>query len=341
MSHTLSIAVIGATGNVGRQVLSILAERRFPCAKVHAVASPQSKGKKVSFGEEQILTVESIEEIDFAAIDIAFFAAGSAVSQRYARKAAAEGCIVIDKSSYFRMHEDVPLVIPEVNPHALEGVEESGIIAVPNCALSILLTGMAPLIERYGIRKIVATSLQSVSGAGKAAMDELYYQTKGKFTTENHPAVIFGKAIAFNVIPQIGEIESDGLAAEERKMIQELQKILDRSCEMHVTCIRVPVFVGHSLSVYAECVEEVSHEEVYAMMEECEGSSYVRADEPSAQPTPIDIVGEDPVFMSRLRIDPVDARKIQMWILGDNLRQGAALAAVKIAELLYQEGYVG
>lgn len=328
------VAVVGATGNVGRAMLSILADRRFPASEVVALASKRSLGKEVSYGEIDILKVKALEDYDFADTDIALFSPGSAVSKIYAPKAAATGCVVIDNTSQFRMDENIPLVIPEVNADALKDFRKTNIIANPNCSTMQMLVALKPLHDLAKIKRIVVSTYQSVGGAGKPAMDELFDQTKALFLNDKKEASIFTKPIAFNVIPHIDVFMDNGATKEEWKMVVETKKILDPSIEVIATCVRVPVFVGHAEAVFVEFEKPISVDEARAVLENANG--VVVYDEPrdGGYSTPLECVGEDAVFVSRLRRDPTIANGLAMWIVSDNLRKGAALNTVQIAEEL-------
>jgi aspartate-semialdehyde dehydrogenase len=337
---TYTVAVVGATGNVGREMLAILAEREFPVGKVHAIASRSSLGKEVSFGMEAILKVETLDDFDFSNVDIALFSPGSQVSKVFAPKAAAAGAFVIDNTSYFRMQPDVPLLVPEVNPETMELADKRRIIANPNCVALPLVMVLKPIHDLAHIKRVVVTSFQSVSGAGKKAMDELYSQTKSRFLYQEPEPTAFAKPIAFNVLPMIGEMNKDGSTQEEEKVAQETQKMLDPEIQVAVSCVRVPIFVGHSMAVTIECTKPCEVEEVIAALVAFPGVRVQQEQDPSRQLTPIDIVGEDDVFVSRIRKDPTVPYGLQLWIVSDNLRKGAALNAVQIAEQLVAEGYV-
>jgi len=324
-----NIAVVGATGNVGREILDILVERKFPVNAVYAVASEQSVGKKVSFGDD-LLKVEALSSFDFSKVDIALFSAGSAVSEKYGL-IAAQHAIVIDNTSYFRTFDDIPLVIPEVNREALGQYSNRNIISNPNCAVMQMLLALKPLHDHTRIKRVVVTTFQSVSGAGKAAMDELFMQTKGKYMNEALPNHVFPKQISFNVIPKIGDFDKVGNTGEELKIIAETKKILDPDIEVSATCVRVPVFLGHSESVNVEFDEYISAETAHEILENAPG---VILHHPSAVFTPIECVGDDEVYVSRIRQDNSRENCLNMWIVSDNLRKGAALNAVQIAEEL-------
>jgi aspartate-semialdehyde dehydrogenase len=327
-----NIAVVGATGNVGRVILDILSERQFPINEIHAIASSNSKGKQISFGEQR-LVVQSLDHFDFNGIDIAFFSPGSKVSAQFA-PIAAKSCIVIDNTSHFRMDKTIPLVVPEVNAWSIANYETHNIIANPNCVALPITVALAPLHKISPIKRIVVTSFQSVSGAGKAQMDELYTQTKGKYMNSNIPPHKFPKQIAFNLIPHIGDFNDDGYTQEEQKVADEIQKILDQNIQVTATCVRVPVFVGHSISINVEFEDHISAEDARNALEE--QNSIVVMDNPefSNYCTPVDCVGEDPVFISRIREDKSLKNGLNLWIVSDNLRKGAALNAVQIAEEL-------
>ncbi len=323
-----NVAVIGATGNVGREILAILAERDFPVANIFAVASQASLGKEVSFGEEKLLKVVSIDSLNFKEIDLAFFAAGSEVSKQYAREFADAGAIVIDKSSYFRMNKNVPLVVPEVNSEELR--EHSNIIASPNCSVTPIVMALKLLHEQAQIKRIVVSTYQSVSGAGKSAMEELFKQTKSILMYQEVEQKVLPRRIAFNVIPQIDEFLPTGETKEEWKMIAEIKKILGEEIEISATCVRVPVFVGHSAAVNVEFEESISVSEAKSLLKKMPGIRVMDRD----YATPLDVVREDEVLVSRIRKDSSVDSGLNLWIVGDNLRKGAALNAVQIAEYL-------
>ena len=330
------VAVVGATGNVGREILKILSERRFPASEVVALASRKSVGKQVSYGEIEILKVQALEDYDFTDTDIVLSSAGSSISKQFAPKAAAAGAVVIDNTSHFRMEPNVPLVIPEVNAHALKDFRTSNIIANPNCSTMQLLVALKPLHDAAKIKRIVVSTYQSVSGAGKEGMDELFDQTKAIYMNDSKPAVKFTKPIAFNLIPHIDVFMDDGSTKEEWKMVNETKKIMDPAIDVTATCVRVPVFVGHSESVNVEFHNPITVDEARELLAEADG--VVLQDEPrnGGYCTPIECVGEDGVFVSRLRADHTVKHGLNMWIVSDNLRKGAALNAVQIAEELIQ-----
>jgi aspartate-semialdehyde dehydrogenase len=329
------VVVVGATGNVGREMMNILAERQFPIDEIAAVASPRSTGDVVDFGDggEQ-LRVRNIEHFDFAGWDIALFAAGSSVSKAYAGQAAAAGCTVIDNSSYFRMDPDVPLIVPEVNAHAIAGYVKKNIIANPNCSTAQLVVALKPLHDAATIKRVVVATYQSVSGAGKAGMDELFEQSRNIFVGQANDQGKFTKQIAFNVIPHIDDFLDDGSTREEWKMVVETKKILDPKIKVSATCVRVPVFVGHSEAVNIEFEKEISAAEAQAILREAPGVMLVDKREDGGYVTPIECVGEYATYVSRVREDPTVESGLSLWCVSDNLRKGAALNAVQIAELL-------
>lgn len=328
------IAVVGATGNVGREILEILSERNFPVSEVVALASRNSQGKQVSFGDNQVLEVQVLDDYDFSDTDIALFSPGSNVSKVHAPRAAEQGCVVIDNTSYFRMEEGIPLVVPEVNADALRDYAIRNIIANPNCSTAQMVVALKPLHAANPIKRVVVSTYQSVSGAGKDAMDELYDQTKALYMHDHKEPKKFTKRIAFNVIPHIDSFMDDGQTKEEWKMVEETKKILDENIQVTATCVRVPVFVGHSESVNIEFTNPITVEEVYDLLENAEGLTVVDRRENGGYITPLECVGEDGVFVSRIRKDPTVPNGINMWVVADNLRKGAALNAVQIAETL-------
>ena len=330
------VAVVGATGNVGREFLSLLAERKFPADDVVALASEKSAGRKVSFGEDDTLTVKDLAKFDFKGIDLVLSSPGAKVSAESSPRAAKAGAVVIDNTSYFRMDPDVPLVVPEVNPDALAGYRKRGIIANPNCSTIQMVVALKPLHDLARIRRVVVATYQSVSGAGKEAMDELFNQTRGIFVNEpaHRHQKKFTKQIAFNVIPHIDVFMEDGATKEEWKMAAETRKILDPDIKVIATCVRVPVFVGHAEAVTVEFERPITVEAAQAALREAPGVSVIdyRADE--GYVTPVECVGEDAVYVSRLRKDPTVENGLSFWCVSDNLRKGAALNAVQIAEAL-------
>ncbi|MES2033833.1 MAG: aspartate-semialdehyde dehydrogenase [Pseudomonadota bacterium] len=336
------VAVVGATGNVGRELFNILEEVNFPVDKIHAIASRKSIGVEVSFGEK-ILKCEDIEQFDFSTVDIVLMSAGGTVSKAWSEKIGKAGAIVIDNSSTWRMDPDVPLVIPEVNPDAVEGFRKKNIIANPNCTTMGLLVAIAPLHRAAKIKRIVVSTYQSVSGTGKAAMDELWDQTKGVFVLGAPEPKVYHKQIAFNVIPQCDVFLDDGSGdtKEERKMADETHKILDPNIRVSTTSVRVPVFVGHGETVNIEFENALDDDEAREILREADGVVVIDKREDGGYATPKDVQGEFPVFVSRIRKDPSLEHGLSLWVVSDNLRKGAALNAVQIAQLLHERGLIG
>jgi len=334
------VAVVGATGNVGREMLNILAERQFPIDEIAAVASSRSTGDQIEFGDTgRMLTVKNLEHFDFTGWDMALFAAGSGPTKTYAPKAAAQGCVVIDNSSLYRMDPDVPLVVPEVNPDAIDGYVMKNIIANPNCSTAQLVVTLKPLHDAATIRRVVVSTYQSVSGAGKEGMDELFEQTRAIFVGDPKENKKFTKQIAFNVIPHIdvflgADSGLDGYTKEEWKMTEETRKILDPDIMLTATCVRVPVFVGHSEAVNIEFERPLSVARAQSILREAPGIMLVDKREDGGYATPVECVGDYATFVSRVRIDPTVENGLALWCVSDNLRKGAALNAVQIAELL-------
>jgi len=333
------VAVVGATGNVGREILKILAEREFPAVEVVALASSRSAGKEVSFGEKEILKVQSLEDFDFKGTDIVLASAGGKISEAFAPRATAAGAVVIDNSSHFRMDEDVPLVVPEVNPEAIQGYKKRNIIANPNCSTIQMVAALKPLHDIAKIKRVVVSTYQSVSGAGKPAMDELFNQTRSVLQNQPRKREQFSKNIAFNVIPQIDVFMPGGGSKEEWKMIEETKKILaDDNIKVTATCVRVPVFIGHAEAVNIEFEKPLSAKEARNILRETEGILVVdKLDEEEGYVTPSEVPGEDGVFVSRIREDVSLENGLNMWVVADNLRKGAALNAIQIAEKLITE----
>ena len=328
------IVVVGATGNVGKEMLNILAEREFPVDEIMALASRKSLGTEVSFGERTLKT-RDLDQFDFTGWDIALFAVGSDATKIYAPKAAAAGCVVIDNSSLYRYDHDIPLVVPEVNPDAVMGYKKRMIIANPNCSTAQMVVALKPLHDRATIKRVVVSTYQSVSGAGKEGMDELWNQTKSIYNpTDNVPQSIFQKQIAFNVIPQIDVFLDSGETKEEWKMVAETKKILDPKIKVTATCVRVPVFVGHSEAINIEFEEFLDWEEATDILREAPGILVVDKREPGGYITPVECVGEYATYISRIRQDSTIENGLNLWCVSDNLRKGAALNAVQIAELL-------
>ena len=333
------VAVAGATGNVGREMLAILAERRFPVSEVVALASSRSVGKEVSFGE-RTLKCRALEHYDFSDTDICLMSAGGAVSREWSPKIGAKGCVVIDNSSAWRMDPDVPLVVPEVNAEAAKGFGRKNIIANPNCSTAQLVVALKPLHDKAAIRRVVVATYQSVSGAGKEAMDELFAQTRAVFVSDPVEAKKFPKRIAFNLIPQIDVFMDDGSTKEEWKMMVETKKILDPKIKLTATCVRVPVFISHSEAVNIEFERPISADEARDILSEAPGCLVVDRREPGGYVTPHEATGEDATYISRIREDPTIENGLNLWVVSDNLRKGAALNAVQIAEVLVNRGWL-
>jgi len=331
------IAVVGATGNVGREMLNVLVERRFPIQDVHALASRRSIGTEVSFGDRTI-KCQDLEHFDFAKADICLMSAGSSVAKEWAPKIGAKGCVVIDNSSCWRYDQDVPLVVPEVNADAIRGFTKKNIIANPNCSTAQLVVALKPLHDVATIKRVVVSTYQSVSGAGKEAMDELWQQTKSKYVpgTDVQPKK-FTKQIAFNCIPHIDVFMEDGYTKEEWKIRVETKKILDPKIKLTATCVRVPVFVGHSESVNIEFEKPISSEEAREILCNAPGILVVDKREPGGYVTPVEAAGEFATFVSRIREDETVQNGLAMWIVADNLLKGAALNAIQIAESMIQQ----
>jgi aspartate-semialdehyde dehydrogenase len=330
-----NVAVVGATGNVGREMLTILAERQFPVNEVHALASRRSVGLEVSFGEKT-LKCKDLEAFDFSKVQFCLMSAGGAVSKEWSPRIAAKGCVVIDNSSAWRYDRDVPLIVPEVNADAIGGYARKNIIANPNCSTAQMVVALKPLHDRATIRRVVVATYQSVSGAGRDAMDELWTRTKDRYVpgNEDREPKKFPKEIAFNVIPHIDVFMEDGSTKEEWKMVAETKKILDHKIKVTATCVRVPVFVGHSEAVNIELEQPLSAEEARAILREAPGCLVVDKREPGGYVTPLEAVGEDATYISRIREDITVENGLNLWVVSDNLRKGAALNAVQIAELL-------
>ena len=333
------VAIAGATGNVGREMLSILAERRFPVSEVVALASSRSIGKEVSFGDKT-LKCKSLDHYDFSDTDICLMSAGGAVSKEWSPKIGAKGCVVIDNSSAWRMDPEVPLVVPEVNADAIRGFVAKYIIANPNCSTAQLVVALKPLHDRATIKRVVVATYQSVSGAGKEAMDELFSQTRAVFTSNPVETKKFPKRIAFNLIPQIDVFMDDGSTKEEWKMVAETKKILDPKIKLTATCVRVPVFISHSEAVNIEFEKPISADEARDILREAPGCLVIDRREPGGYITPHEAAGEDATYISRIREDPTIENGLNLWCVSDNLRKGAALNAVQIAEVLANRGWL-
>lgn len=325
------VAVVGATGNVGREIMNVLSEREFPADEVFAIASRRSQGTEVSYGDKTLKCLD-LEQFDFSRADICLMSAGSAVSKDWSLKIAAKGCVVIDNSSYWRMDMDVPLVVPEVNPEAVRGYTKKGIIANPNCSTAQMVVVLKPLHDRAKIKRVVVATYQSVSGAGKDAMDELWHQTKGKYVPGQEVAARkFPKEIAFNCIPQIDVFMEDGYTKEEWKMLVETKKILDPKIQVTATCVRVPVFVGHSEVLNIEFENPITAEEAREILREAPGVMVVDKRETGGYVTPIEAAGEFATYVSRIREDATVENGLVLWCVSDNLLKGAALNAVQLS----------
>ena len=327
------VVVVGATGNVGREMLNILAERQFPVDEIAALASRKSLGTEVTFGETT-LTTKDLDTFDFTGWDIALFAIGSDATKTYGPKAAAAGCVVIDNSSLYRYDPEIPLIVPEVHPQALHDYKNKNIIANPNCSTAQMVVALKPLHDAFGIKRVVVSTYQSVSGAGKAGMDELFEQSRAIFVGDPVEPAKFTKQIAFNVIPHIDVFLDDGSTKEEWKMVVETKKILDPKIKLNATCVRVPVFVGHSESVNIEFEKELSAEQAQEILREAPGIMLIDKREDEGYVTPVESAGDSATYISRVREDPTVENGLALWCVSDNLRKGAALNAVQIAELL-------
>ncbi len=327
------VAVVGATGNVGREMLDILAERGFPVSEVVALASARSLGTEVSFGDKT-LKCKVLDHYDFSDTDICLMSAGGSVSKEWSPKIGAQGCVVIDNSSAWRYDAEVPLIVPEVNADAIVGFTKKNIIANPNCSTAQLVVALKPLHDEYTIKRVVVSTYQSVSGAGKEAMDELFTQTRAVFVTDPVEPKKFPKRIAFNLIPQIDVFMEDGFTKEEWKMMAETKKILDPKIRLTATCVRVPVFISHSESVNVEFEKTVSADEARDILREAPGCLVIDKHEPGGYITPYEAAGEDATYISRIREDTTVENGLAFWCVSDNLRKGAALNAIQIAEVL-------
>ncbi|UWR33867.1 aspartate-semialdehyde dehydrogenase [Sulfitobacter sp. W027] len=331
------VAVVGATGNVGREMLNILAERQFPVDEIVALASRRSLGSEISFGDKTLKS-KDLDTFDFTGWDIALFAVGSEATKKYAPAAAKAGCVVIDNSSLYRYDQDVPLIVPEVNPEAVHGYSKKNIIANPNCSTAQMVVALKPLHDRAKIKRVVVSTYQSVSGAGKEGIDELWDQTKSIYNpTDDKPATKFTKQIAFNVIPHIDVFLEDGSTKEEWKMVAETKKIIDTSIKVTATCVRVPVFVGHAEAINIEFEDHLDEAEARDILREAPGIMVIDKREDGGYVTPVECVGDFATFISRIRQDSTIDNGLNLWCVSDNLRKGAALNAVQIAELLGRE----
>ncbi len=338
---SLTVAVVGATGSVGQEILNILAERSFPVKELVPIASGESLGKEVSFGDGNALSVEALEDNDFAGIDLAFFAISADLAAQFVPVATAAGAIAIDNSSHFRMDPDVPLVVPEVNSDALADCARKKIIANPNCSTAQLVVALKPLHDEARIKRVVVATYQSVSGDGKAAMDELFSQTRAFYANEPIAPQHFTKQIAFNLIPHIDDFMADGETREEWKMAAETQKILDPEIKLIATCVRVPVFIGHSEAVSIEFHQPLSPDRARELLGHAPGCVVVDESEDGGYITPVECVGDFATFISRIRRDRTVENGLSLWVVSDNLRKGAALNAIQIAEGLVDRGLIG
>ena len=340
-----NVAVVGATGAVGREMLQTLAERKFPAAKVYALASSKSAGRELSYGEDDVIRVQALDSFDFSTADIALFSAGGETAKKFGTKAGDAGCIVIDNSSAFRMDDNVPLIVPEVNPNTVaDMLKQNGgrnIIANPNCSTAQLVVALKPLHDTYKVRRVVVSTYQATSGAGRPAMDELFNQTKGIFVNDEVRPELFTKQIAFNAIPHIDVFIDDGYTKEEWKMAVETKKILDTEIELVAHCVRIPVFIGHSEAVFVETERPVDENEARSLLREAEGVSVVDHRANEGYVTPVEAAREDSVYISRLRKDPSIENGLVFWCVSDILRKGAALNSVQIAELVAEKGLSG
>lgn len=329
------VAVVGATGAVGEALISVLVERKFPIAEFLPLASARSAGEKIEFGTREV-TVRDLTQCDFAGVDIAFFSAGGSVSREHAPRAAAAGAVVIDNTSEFRNAEDVPLVVSEVNPKAIAGYGQRGIIANPNCSTMQMLVALAPIHRAVGIERINVATYQSVSGAGRSGIEELGEQTAALLNFQPVRSTRFSKQIAFNVIPHIDEFQDNGYTREEMKMVWETRKILgDPTIQVNATAVRVPVFLGHAEAVHVETRDKITAEQVRELLQDAPGVKVIDTRKPGGYPTPVgDAAGQDAVFVGRIREDISHPRGINLWVVSDNIRKGAALNAVQVAELL-------
>ncbi len=330
------VAVVGATGAVGHAILECLDEIDFPVDEIEALASSASKGKEVSFGDKT-LKVQDLATFEFEGFDIALFSPGGSVSAIHAPRAAEAGCVVIDNTSYFRMDPDVPLVVPEVNRHALEGYRARNIIANPNCSTIQMVVACKPLHDIARIKRIVVATYQSVSGAGQAGMNELYHQTKSVFQIEEAAPKVFPVPIAFNLIPHIGDFLRNGATTEEQKMVEETKKILDPEIELAATCVRVPVFVGHGEAINVEFEEPMDVDQAFEALQDADGVVVMDRHEDGGYITPKEAAGDNAVFVSRLRQDDSVPYGLSFWCVSDNLRKGAAWNAVQIAQALSED----
>jgi len=331
-----NIAVVGATGNVGREILNILDSRNFPIKELHAIASSKSEGKKISYGEDKEIEVKDLEKFDFSKIDLVLSSPGSKVSEIFVPKATKSGAIVIDNTSFFRMKNDVPLIVPEVNPEEINNAKKK-IISNPNCSTIQMVVALKPIHDLFTLKKVIVATYQSTSGAGKLAMDELFHQTLDVYKNKPLKNKIFTKKIAFNLIPHIDKFLENGETKEENKMVEETKKILKSDLEIFSTCVRVPVFVGHGEAIYLETKKDIDLKKLITKLKKSPGLSLVDKHIDGGYVTPEESAGEDEVFISRLRLGRNDKKSLGLWVVADNLRKGAALNTVQIAELLIKK----
>jgi aspartate-semialdehyde dehydrogenase len=336
MNKKYDVAILGATGAVGEAMLSILEQRNFPVGKLFPLASSRSAGSTVTFRHQEI-TVLDVEGFDFSQVQIGLFSAGSSVSEKYAPIAAAAGCVVIDNTAQFRYDDDIPLVVPEVNPHAIAQYKNRGIIANPNCSTIQMLVALKPIHDAVGVERINVATYQAVSGTGKEAIEELAEQTRALFNHQEVKAEVYAKRIAFNVLPQIDIFMDNGYTKEEMKMVWETRKIMgDQGIMVNATAVRVPVFYGHSEAVHIETHKKISVDEVHALLEKAPGVQLMDKREPGGYPTAIDAAGQDATMVGRIREDISHPRGLNMWVVSDNVRKGAALNSIQIAEILIE-----
>ena len=337
----INIAIIGSTGNVGREILKILVERKFPFGKIELLASEKSVGKKINFQKKKSIEVKHLEGFNFKGVDLVFSSAGASVSKNFVPIALDKGSVVIDNTSAFRLEKNVPLIVPEVNSVALKNFKKNGIIANPNCSTIQMVTALKPLHDELGIKRIVVSTYQSTSGAGKSAMEELFHQTLDVYRNKSLIPNIFTKKIAFNLIPHIDDFLDEGQTKEEQKMVDETKKILDKKISVFATCVRVPVFVGHGESINIETKKVIKLDKVREILNSASGVSLIDKRENGGYVTPDESAGLDDVFVSRLRVDKSIKNGLGMWVVSDNIRKGAALNSVQIAEELIKRGFYG
>jgi aspartate-semialdehyde dehydrogenase len=332
----VKFAVVGATGVVGRKILTVLSEYGIPVKNVSAIASKKSKGREISYGDDDIVKAIPLDDFDFSNVQIAFFSAGSKVSKLYAEKATSKGCIVIDNTSHFRMDNDVPLIIPEINSHEIKNMKKN-IISNPNCSTTQLAMALKPIHEINKVSRVIASTYQSVSGAGHEAMQELMDSSKAIFMGKENKSSTFTKPITFNAIPHIDSFLENGETKEEWKMRVEIQKLIDPKIELSATCVRLPIFIGHSISTYVECESDVNIDKIYKALEKFDGIRVVDDISKNEYITPIESQNMDDVYVSRVRADPHNKKAFWMWVVSDNLRKGASLNSVQIAEAICED----